>query len=97
MPVVKLYAYFLEKKLVTPLFTKPRDGPLLPSFDPSMKCEHHFGAEGHTLEECVHLRHQIQDLIDNKLIYFDNTARPNVIINPLPHHPEENVNTITTV
>ena len=37
-------------------------------FYTSKKCEHHFGAEGHTLEECVHLRYRIQDLIDNKLI-----------------------------
>lgn len=36
---------------------KPKDGPPLPDFDPSMKCEHHFGAEGRTLEECKHLRH----------------------------------------
>ena len=33
---------------MTPIFAKPRDGPPLPGFDPSKKCEHHFGAEGHT-------------------------------------------------
>lgn len=68
MPMVELYAYLLERKLVTPLFAKPRDGPSPPYFDLSTKCEHHFGAKGHTLEECVQLRYQIQDLIDNKLI-----------------------------
>ena len=97
MPIAKLYAYLLEKKLVTPLFAKPRDGPPLPGFDPSKKCEHHFGAKGHTLEECVHLRHRIQDLIDNKLIQFDNMAEPNVITNPLPPHSERNVNAISTM
>ena len=56
MPIAELYAYLLEKKLVTPIFVKPKDGPL-PGFDPSKKCEHYFGAEGHTLEECIHLRH----------------------------------------
>ena len=68
MPMAKLYAYLLGKKLVTPQFAKPRDGPPAPSFDTSKKCEHNFGAEGKTLEECVQLRYQIQDLIDNKLI-----------------------------
>ena len=32
---------------------RPRDNPLLPGFVPSKKCEHHFGAKGHTLEECA--------------------------------------------
>ena len=68
MPVAKLYAYLLEKKLVTPIFVKPRIGLPLLGFDPSKKCEHHFRAKGHTLEECTQLRHQIQNLIDNKLI-----------------------------
>ena len=68
MPMAELYAYLLEKKLVTPIFAKPRDGPPLLSFDPSKKCEHDFMVKGHTSEECVHLKHQIQDLIDNKLV-----------------------------
>jgi len=59
MPMAELYAYLLEKKLVTPKFVKPKDSPPLPSFDPSKKCEHHFGAEGYTLEECVQLRHRV--------------------------------------
>ena len=68
---------------MTPIFTRPRDDPPLPDFDPSKKCEHHFKAEGHTLEEFSHLRHQIQDLIDNKLVQLDNTTGPNIITNPL--------------
>ena len=79
MPMEELYAYLLEKKLMTPLFTKPRDSPFPPGFDPSKKCEHHFRAERRTLEECVHLRHQIQDFINNKLIQFDNMAGPNAL------------------
>ena len=53
MRVAELYAYLLEKKLVTLVFARPKDGPPLPDFDPSKKCEHHFGADGHTLEECT--------------------------------------------
>ena len=86
MPMVKLYAYLLEKKLVTLVCARPRDGAPLPSFDMFKKCKHHFRAEGHTIEECTPLRNRVQDLIDNKLIQFDNTAELNVITNPLPHH-----------
>ena len=35
MPMAELYAYLLEKKLATPIFTRPKDGLPLPSFDPS--------------------------------------------------------------
>ncbi|KAK9997789.1 hypothetical protein SO802_017392 [Lithocarpus litseifolius] len=57
--MAELYVYLLEKKLVTPIFLRPKEGPPLPSFDPSKKCEHNFQTEGHTLEECTNLRHQI--------------------------------------
>ena len=46
MPMADLYAYLLERKLVTPMFSRLREGPPLPNFDPSKKCEHHFRAEG---------------------------------------------------
>ncbi|KAL0001494.1 hypothetical protein SO802_015275 [Lithocarpus litseifolius] len=95
MPMAKLYAYLLEKKLVTPIFKRPRDGTPLPSFNPSKKCEHHFGAKGHTQEECTHLRHRIQDLVNNKLVKFDNIVEPNIITNPLPPHQERNINAIS--
>ena len=56
MPMADLYAYLLERKLVTPIFARPKEGPPSPGFDLSKKCEHHFGVEGHTLEECYQLR-----------------------------------------
>ena len=55
------------------------------------------GTEGHTLEECTNLRNQIQDLIDNKLVQFNNAAKPNVITNLLPPHQEGNINAISIV
>ena len=97
MPMVEHYAYLLQKKLMTPVFARPRDGLPLPSFDPSKKCEHHFGEEGHPLEECTQLKNRVQDLINNKLIQFNNAAGTNVITNPLPPHQEGNVNAISTM
>ena len=97
MPMADLYAYLLERKLVTPMFSKPREVLPPPGFDPSKKCEHHFGAEGHTLEECYHLRDHIQDFIDNKLIRFNNAAALNITTNPLPPHQAGNMNAIITM
>ena len=97
MLMANLYACLLEKKLVTLIFSRPRKGPSPLGFDPSKKCEHHFGAERHTLEECYHLRDSVQDLINNELIQFDNATTPNIITNPLPPNQEGNVNAIITV
>ncbi|KAK9995731.1 hypothetical protein SO802_020417, partial [Lithocarpus litseifolius] len=70
--------------------SRPREGPLSPNFDPSKNCENHCRVEGHTLEECYHLKDRVQDLIDNKLTQFDNAATSNIITNPLPPHQEGN-------
>ena len=97
MPMANLYVYLLERKLVTSIFSKPKEGPPSPGFNPSKKCEHHFRAEGHTLEECYHLRDRVWDLIESNLIQFDNATTPNIITNPLPPNQEGNVNAIITV
>ena len=97
IPMADLYTYLLERKLVTPMFARPRESPPSPSFDLSKKCEHHFRAEGHTLEECYQLKDHVQDHIDNKLIQLNNAATPNIITNPLPSHQEGNVNATITM
>ena len=63
MPMADLYAYLMERKLVTMMFSRPKEGPSVPGFDPSKKCEHHFGAEGNSFEEFYHLRDRVQDLV----------------------------------
>ena len=68
MPMADLYAYLLERKLVTSLFRRVREGPFPLGFDLSKNFEHHFGVEGHALEECFYLKDCVQDLIDIKLI-----------------------------
>ena len=79
MPMLQLYPYLLEKKLVTPLFPRLRDDPLPPGFNPSKKCKLHFRAQGHSLEECTPLKVGVQDLIDNKLLQFEDPSRLNIV------------------
>lgn len=49
------------------------------------------------MEECIPSKLRIQDLIDNKLLQFENLPRLNVVTNPLPLHLEGNVNVISIV
>ena len=83
MPLADLYAYLLERKLVTVVFYRPREGPqCLDSIHPR-NVNTILGLKGIP--------------IDNKLIQLDNVTTPNIIINPLPPHQEGNVNAIITV
>ena len=44
------------------------------------------------MENCNHLRHRIQDLIDHGILKFKGL--PNITTNPLPNHPEGGVNMV---
>lgn len=48
----------------------PPPTPLPPDHDVNARCVFHFGAPGHTTEDCRGLKHLVQDLIDSKVIVF---------------------------
>ena len=64
--------------------------PLPPYFNTSLRCAYHQ-TSGHSTDQCFKLRHDIQDLIDRKIIDAP-PARPSVTQNPLPKH--RNINLI---
>ncbi|KAI8568333.1 hypothetical protein RHMOL_Rhmol02G0189900 [Rhododendron molle] len=41
---------------------------------------------GHNTDNCIRLRHEIQNLIDNNIIDTPPFDKPNTISNPLPQH-----------
>ncbi|KAI8568358.1 hypothetical protein RHMOL_Rhmol02G0191900 [Rhododendron molle] len=41
---------------------------------------------GHTTDNCIRLRQEIQNLIDNKVVDAPPSDKPNTISNPLPQH-----------
>ena len=64
---------------------KPLPNPVPAKWYLSKHCEYHQGP-GHLTNDCLALRHAIQDLIDQGKI--ENPAAPNVQTNPLPRHPQ---------
>uniref|UniRef100_M1DQD5 Gag-pro n=1 Tax=Solanum tuberosum TaxID=4113 RepID=M1DQD5_SOLTU len=57
------------------------------------RCAYHFNSVGHDTEDCIDLKHMIQDFIDQKVI---RTAVPNINSNPLLNYRGTNINTIET-
>ena len=107
---LKSYIFHFNTSQVNLISDWALNQPQTPNQPWALEFEHHWGTracvvrgtkcsvfKGHTLEGCIPLRLWIQDLIDNKLIQFENTLGLDVITNPLPPHPERNVNAISIV
>ena len=66
-----------------PLNSRPFPQSIPPSWNLNERCDYHQNL-GHTTDNCVALRHAVQDLIDAKKISDPST--PNVARNPLLNH-----------
>jgi hypothetical protein len=92
MPLTELYPILIEKNLISPTIPRPYNGPQRRDFNQNLTCDFHFGEVGHAVENCNHLRHRIQDLIDHGILKFEGL--PNITTNPLPNHPEGGINMV---
>ena len=92
MPLTQLYPILIEKNLISPIVPRPYNGPQRRDFNQNLTCDFHFGEVGHTVENCQQLRHRVQDLIDYGILKFEGL--PNITTNPLPNHPEGEVNMV---
>ena len=64
-------------------------------YRPDQRCAYHSNSVGHDTEDCINLKHKIQDLIDQEVVSLQ-PAVPNVNTNPLPNHGGDNLNMIET-
>ena len=92
MPLMELYPILIEKSLISSIVPRPYNGPQRRDFDPNLACDFHFEEVGHSVNNCQQLRHRVQDLIDHGISKFEGL--PNITTNPLPNHPEGNINMI---
>ncbi|KAL7223095.1 hypothetical protein ACSBR1_024720 [Camellia fascicularis] len=85
MSPTKAMKILIERGCLKPLDPQPFPDPLPAKHDPTKYCAFHQ-QPGHDTDHCFLLRHEIQDLIDNKIIAPPQPLKPNVTINPLPPH-----------
>src|SRR3954469_13731134 len=69
IPYAQLLPLLLELQLIE-LRDLATPEKLPPNFDANARCEFHSGAPGHDVENCRAMKHQVQDLIDSKVILF---------------------------
>ncbi|KAF5932618.1 hypothetical protein HYC85_028789 [Camellia sinensis] len=97
MPLSKALGVLIKKGHLKPLEPRPLPEKLPRSHNPARYCAYHQ-QHGHNTDQCFRLRHDIQDLVDNKVIA--PPKKPNVTTNPLPPHnqapPPKCINLIQT-
>ena len=82
MPLSRAFQRLVEGGLIVPLPPRPPPQPTPPEFRTDLHYAYHQRA-GHDTDNCVALKHAIQDLIDQGLVYL---GRPVVTTDPLPTH-----------
>lgn len=70
MPYSCILPYLLRGSLVQLKELGPPPTVLPPGYDANSRCEFHYGALGHSIENCKALKYKVQDLIDSKAITF---------------------------
>ncbi|MCI00640.1 gag-protease polyprotein, partial [Trifolium medium] len=85
MTYSQLLPYLVHNGMVTPKALNPMTAPFTAWYDTKAKCKFHVGAKGHSTDNCIALKHIVQELIDKLLLNFKEKS-PNVKDSPLPGH-----------
>ena len=66
-------------------------------YDANAICDYHYGVRGHSIENCLALKNQVQALKNAGYVNFgyNKDGVPNIISNPLPNHPGPKINAIS--
>ena len=79
-PIPVTYTELLPKLLTRQLVALSRVLPLKPpfpkSYNPNVHCDYHSGNPGHSTEDCLSLKQQVQTLIEVGKINFKNPNQP---------------------
>ena len=86
-PLSKVLDRLIQKGLLKPLTASRPLNPNLPGYDPNSYYKFHQIA-GHPTDSCMHLKHEIQNLIDAEKITDPEKSNPNpnTRTNPFPNY-----------
>ena len=76
----------LQNQLIARVPMEPHK-PLYPMwYDPNSRWDYHCGAQGHSTENCLHLKYEVQSLSKVGWLDFNQNNGPNMTINPLANY-----------
>jgi hypothetical protein len=71
IPYSQLLPYLVHSGMVTTRALRPLTAPFPVWYDTKAKCEYHAGTEGHSIDGCRDFKNKVQELIDKKLLSFE--------------------------
>lgn len=81
----QLVPYLIHVGVVVPREIPPCIPPYHARYNPNVLCTYHVGHIGNSIEDCWPLKNKIQELINQKVLYFSE-EKPNIKTNALPNH-----------
>ena len=86
MTLIQAYENLSSKGFIKPLDPTPMPNPIPPTWNLNEYC-HYRQKFGHITDNCLRIKHEIQDLIDNGALSNPNIiTKPNTRKNPLPDY-----------
>lgn len=71
-PYSKLFIMLLESGLVAKEPLRMNTPKNFSSYDRTRTCAYPMGEKGHSVDNCLILKHKVQALIDSEILKFDN-------------------------
>ena len=93
MSYVNLLPSLLSSQMIVVSPRKIYQPPFPRWYNPNAICAYHGGVPGHSVEQCIALKHKVQSLIDAGWLTFQENS-PNVRTNPLANHGSSSVNVV---
>ena len=93
MSYAELYPSLVLKNLIPPRNLSQIPKPLPWWYKPELRCAFHQGAPEHDIEICYPLKYEVQKLVKNGTVSFEDRA-PNMKANSLPAHGNSSINMV---
>ena len=96
MTYTELLPRFIQHQLLARVPITPMESPYPRWYNANANCDYHYGVKGHSTENCVALKNQVQNLKNTRYVNFgyNKDGVPNIISNPLPNHSGPKINAI---
>ena len=88
MSYIELLPRLIQNQLIARVSLTLIEPPYPCWYDANATCDYHYGIKGHSIDNCLALKNQVQALKNAGYISFgfDKAGGPNVISNLLPNH-----------
>ena len=94
MAYIELLPRLIQGQLLARVPLTPMEPPYPCWYDANATCDYHYRIKGHSTENCLALKNQVQALRNVGYVNFgfNKNGGSNIISNPLPNHSRPKIN-----